>query len=52
MDLGNDAKPAAQLVKNRPIRAFDGKTALEMIANDRVGDVIAYLQSLSAYCVG
>jgi hypothetical protein len=39
-------------IKNSPIRTFDGKTALEMIQAGRTGDVVAYLESLSAGWVG
>jgi len=46
--LGNAPRTAVANIKDSPIRSFEGKTALEMIAADRTDDVVAYLESLSA----
>lgn len=50
--LGNTPRTAVANIKDSPIRSFEGKTALEMIAADRTDDVVAYLESLSAGWVG
>lgn len=50
--LGNTPRTAVANIKDSPIRSFEGKTALEMIAADRTDDVVAYLKSLSAGWVG
>jgi len=46
--LGSDPRVVVENIKNSPIRPFDGKPALEMIEVGRTGDVVAYLESLSA----
>lgn len=52
IDLGNDRQTAIHHVKHSPIRAFDYKTALELVEAGRADDVVGYLQSLSAGYVG
>lgn len=50
--LGNDPTTALRNIKDYPIRSFENKTALDMVAEGRTDDVVAYLQSLSAGYVG
>jgi len=48
----NDPQSIIDGIRNSPIRSFDGKTVLEMIAAGRTADVIDYLESISAGYVG
>jgi len=49
---GNDPQSIIDGTRNSPIRSFDGKTVLEMIAAGRAADVIDYMGSISAGYVG
>lgn len=48
----NDLQSIIGGIRNSPIRSFDGKTVLEMIAAGRTADVIDYVGSISAGYVG
>jgi len=48
----NDPQSIIDGIRNSPIRSFDGKTALEMIAAGRTADVVDYVGSISAGYVG
>ena len=52
LPLGNDPHSIIDGIRNSPIRSFDGKTVLEMIAAGRTADVIDYVRSISAGYVG
>lgn len=48
---GDEAR-AQHLLRNEKLRAFEGRTAEELIQAGRAGDVISYLQSLAAGAAG
>jgi len=48
----NDPQSIIDGIRNSPVRSFDGKTVLEMIAAGRTADVIDYVGSISAGYVG
>src|SRR5690242_18781299 len=50
--LGSDPQSIIDGIRNSPIRSFDGRTVLEMIAAGRTADVIDYVRSISAGYVG
>ena len=52
LELGNDARKSMNTIAGAPIRAFDGRTALEMVEAGRTEDVVGYLRSFSAGWVG
>ena len=48
----NDPQSIIDSIRNVPIRSFDDKTVLEMIAAGRTDDVVRYMALLSAGYVG
>ena len=48
----NDPQSIIDFIRNSPIRSFDGKTMLEIIAAGRTADIIDYVGSISAGYVG
>lgn len=51
-EMTGDESRAAFLVRNEPLRSFDHKTALELVAEGRVDDVLKYLESLAGGAAG
>ena len=50
--ITGEAGRAGILLRDEPLRAFDGKTAVELIREGRVDDVIGYLESFSGGAAG
>lgn len=50
--MTGDVERAAHLLRQEPLRAFDGQTAQALIQAGRAEDVISYLQSLAAGAAG
>ncbi len=50
--MTGDQERAQYLLRNEPLRAFDGRTAEELVRAGRAEDVISYLQSLAAGAAG
>lgn len=48
---GDEAR-ALHLLRNEPLRAFEGRTAEELLRAGRADDVIGYLQSLAGGAAG
>lgn len=51
-EMTGDASRAAFLVRNEPLRSFDHKTALALVAEGRVDDVLKYLESFAGGAAG
>ncbi len=51
-EMTGDVGRAAFLIRNEPLRAFDARTADQLIKEGRADDVIAYLQSLAGGAAG
>jgi len=51
-EMTGDIERAAFLLRNEPLRAFDYKTAEELVQKGRTDAVIAYLQSLVGGAAG
>ena len=50
--MTGDRDQAVELMLRRPLRIFDGKTAVELVVGGRARDVAAYLESLSTGSAG
>ena len=52
MAVNQDPEKAAFFVRNQPIPSFGHKTALQLVGEGRIEDVIAYLASIKSRFVG
>ncbi len=52
IEITEESKRAAFLVRNEPLRPFGYKTAIRLVEDGRVEDVVAYLESLSGGAAG
>ena len=50
--MTGDRNRAIALMLREPLRAFNGRTAVDLILQGRAPDVLAYLDSLSAGAAG
>lgn len=51
-NMTGDLARAAALLRNEPLRVFDGKTAVDLIRTGRVEDVMGYLRSVQGGAAG
>lgn len=51
-DMTGDIERAVFLLRNEPLRAFDYKTAEQLVQDGRADDVVAYLRSLAGGAAG
>lgn len=51
-EMTGDAERAAFLLRNEPLRAFDYKTADQLVQEGRTDDVIRYLESFAGGSAG
>ena len=52
MAVNQDPEKAAFFVRNQPIPSFGHETALQLVGEGRIEDVIAYLASIKSRFVG
>lgn len=50
--MTNDPGRAAELIRQEPLRVFDGLTASQLVLEGRALDLIAYLTSVEAGAAG
>jgi hypothetical protein len=52
MQIQPDASRAIYLIKNEPVAAFQHKTLLHLVQENRADDAVAYLESIASGFVG